>query len=461
MRKSRIVLTRIAEHQSHQSFPVFRTLGEPRKNRLERLLSTFADVRGGEGTISVLLTLNLTILLGSYYLLKTVREALILVEGGAEVKTYSSAAQAALLLLLLPTYGAFASRVRRFKLIAWATGFFISNLIVFYVLGKAGVREGVVFFIWVGIFNYFVIAQFWAFAADLFSESQGKRLFPILGIGSSLGAVFGAWAAVKLVKAVGPYGLLLIAAGGIATCVVLTAVADRWASRRPSEQESLTAKTPLGKEGGFELIWKDRYLLLIALLSVLLNVVNTSGEFILGKLVVQRSIELFGPAADMARKTFVGGFYAQFFGWVNLLGLVLQTLFVSRIFRYIGVRGALFILPTIALTGYTMILLYPALGVVRILKIFENATDYSVQNTARQALFLPTSREAKYKAKMTIDTFFVRIGDMLQAGIVFVGTMLAFSISAFASISVVLTIVWIVVTVGIYREHKKRIPNVS
>src|SRR6185437_12674107 len=104
---------------------------------------------------------------------------------------------------------------------------------------------------------------------------------------------------------------------------------------------------------------------------------------------------------------------------------------------------------------------YPVLGIVRILKIFENGTDYSIQNTARQALFLPTSREAKYKAKEAVDTFFVRIGDVLLAGIVFVGTKLAFSISRFAAISVVLTLAWLLVTVAIYREHKRRIPEVA
>ena len=96
--------------------------------------------------------------------------------------------------------------------------------------------------------------------------------------------------------------------------------------------------------------------------------VNSSGEFLLSKLVVQQAQQLYGPGAEMARKAFVGEFYAHFFGWVNLLGLVLQTLSVSRIFRYIGVRGSLFILPSIALTGYSMILIYPALYAVRTLK---------------------------------------------------------------------------------------------
>jgi AAA family ATP:ADP antiporter len=199
----------------------------------------------------------------------------------------------------------------------------------------------------------------------------------------------------------------------------------------------------------------------VAILTVLLNVVNTSGEFLLSKLVVQQSFHLYGAGADIARKAFVGEFYAHFFGWVNLIGLLLQMLFVSRLFRYIGVRGSLFILPSIALTGYSLILFYPILGAVRLMKILENSTDYSVQNTARQALFLPTSREAKYKAKAAVDTFFMRIGDVLLAGIVFVGTKLALSLSGFATISVVLTLVWIGVTIAIYREHKRRAPDVA
>ena len=452
---------RTSEHESVQSFPVFRTLTEPQKNWLEKALSIFADVRAGEGVVVVALTINLAILLGSYYLLKTVRESLILTEGGAEAKTYSAAAQAMLLVLLVPAYGIFASRVPRLKLIIWVSLFFVVNLLAFYFVGRAGLHEGVVFFIWVGIFNVFVIAQFWAFSNDVFGEAQGKRLFPIIGVGGSLGALSGAWAAGEMIQWMGPYGLLLTAAVGIAVCLPLTGFADRWAARQPNEAGLQKSQTPLGKVGGFQLIFRDRYLLLIAVLTVLLNVVNTSGEFLLSKLVVQRSVEMFGPASDLARKTFVGEFYAHFFAWVNLLGLLLQTFIVSRLFRHIGVRGSIFILPSIALVGYMTILIYPALYVVRVLKIFENSTDYSIQNTARQALFLPTSREAKYKAKAAIDTFFMRSGDVLTAGIVYVGTKLAFSISAFATISVVLTLIWLLVTLGIYREHTQRIPEVA
>jgi AAA family ATP:ADP antiporter len=129
---------------------------------------------------------------------------------------------------------------------------------------------------------------------------------------------------------------------------------------------------------------------------------------------------------------------------------------VSRIFKYIGVRGALFILPLIAFGSYTLMALLPVFGIVRFAKILENSADYSIQNTARHALFLPTSREAKYKAKQAIDSFFVRLGDLLQAVVVFVGTSLAFGIGRFAVLNLVFVSLALVIVVAIGREYQRR-----
>src|SRR6202167_3605181 len=144
------------------------------KGPLERLVSVISDVRPGESQGALLLTLDLALLLGAYYLLKTVRESLILAESGAEVKAYSSAAQAIILLGVVPLYGWIATHLNRNRLLRWTTLFFASNLLIFYFVGKAGTRIGVVYYIWVGIFNVFIVAQLWDFAADLFTEDQGK-----------------------------------------------------------------------------------------------------------------------------------------------------------------------------------------------------------------------------------------------------------------------------------------------
>jgi AAA family ATP:ADP antiporter len=177
-----------------------------------------------------------------------------------------------------------------------------------------------------------------------------------------------------------------------------------------SQREPATdgrADEPLGPEGGFRLILTSRYLRLIALMVILLNVVNTLGEFLLGKLVVAQASRAHedGTAAGLTMSQLIGIFYGDFFGWVNLVSLLIQLFIVSRVFKRVGVRGALFVLPLVAFVSYGGLALLPVMAAVRIGKILENTTDYSLQNTARHALFLPTSREARYKAKQAIDGF--------------------------------------------------------
>jgi AAA family ATP:ADP antiporter len=427
------------------------------RSRLEELLAHLADVRQGEGVGALLFAFNLFLLLAAYYMLKTAREALILSQGGAEVKSYSAAGQALLLLAIVPLYGVFASRVGRVRLVTGVMVFFASHLAIFIACGRLGFREGIAFFLWVGVFNVMVISQLWAFANDLYTQRQGERLFPLLGLGSSLGAWAGAVAAKRLIHATGPCGLMACGASLLIACAALTI----WISQRhvPDEDPNAReiAEQPLSKEGGFELIFRDRYLLLIAALVVLLNIVNTSGEFLLSKLVVAEAYRAFpGAAMAVARERFIGEFYGSFFGWVNITALVLQSFFVSRIFKAIGPGGALFVGPTIAVVGCSVILVAPLLGLVRLLKILDNSCDYSIQNTARQALFLPTSREAKYKAKAAIDAFFMRFGDVLQAGIVYMGTAFGLVISSFAALNLAFTVIWVCLATFLAREYREK-----
>jgi AAA family ATP:ADP antiporter len=445
-----------SELRHTQTMPSFKTVGEPPKSGAEKLLSFFADVRSGEGWSALLLTLNVFLLLFAYYLLKTVREALILTEGGAYVKAYSSAGQAALLMVLVPLYGFVGAKVVRIKLIVGLMLFFVIDLVLFYLAGIGGAQEGVVFYIWVGIFNVFVISQVWAFANDIYTEGQGKRLFPMIGVGSSLGAWMGAQGAERLVDAFSatPYQLQLIAAGILAICSVLLVVINRIATANSIPEMARHAEEKLSKDDGFKLIFQSRYLMWIAAMIVVLNLVNSIGEFALGNLVSTQAHALF-PNNAAAQKQYVGGFYGNFFAAVNLLGFLVQTFAVSRLFPLIGVRGAMFIMPTISLMSYSLLGLVPVLGIVRWAKIFENATDYSIQNTVRQALFLPTSREAKYKAKAAIDTFFMRSGDVLSAGVVKLGAELHMALTGFAWVNVGLVLIWLYAATRLSREHRR------
>lgn len=445
---------------SHASFPLFRTVGEKPKNWLEKALSVFADVRAGEGHGALLMAVNAFILLSAYYLLKPAREALILTEGGAEVKAYSAAGQAVLLLAVIPFYGWIGSKVNRFALVAGSLVFFALNLAAFNVMGRAGAREGVVFYIWLGIFNVFVVSQFWAFANDIYTEGQGRRLFPFIGIGSSLGGLWGALSASQMIRrlALSPYDLMAVAGAMLGVSLLIVWRVNSRDKKSGTAEAAMLAEKKLGAEGGFELIMRDRYLMLIAAMIVLLNFVNTGGEYILGKLITNESIAMFGhtEASEAARKQFIGATWGDFYTWVNLLGLVLQAGFVSRLMRHIGVRGSLFVMPCISLASYAMVAGAPMLAIVKLGKTLENSTDYSLQNTIKQALWLPTSREAKYKAKAAVDTFFMRAGDVASAGAVAAGTAIGASVRMFALFNVALAGVWLWVAWQIKAEHRRR-----
>jgi AAA family ATP:ADP antiporter len=159
---------------------------------------TFGDVRPGESRNAFLLALNIFLILTAYYVLKPVREALILKEGSAELKSYLSAGQVVLLAFVIPFYGRLAARVPRRRLINVVTAIFAACLLVFYALGRLGTRLDIPFFIWIGIFNLMIIAQFWGFANYVYSKEEGERLFPIVGFGASIGAVFGSRLAARL-----------------------------------------------------------------------------------------------------------------------------------------------------------------------------------------------------------------------------------------------------------------------
>jgi AAA family ATP:ADP antiporter len=315
---------------------------------------------------------------------------------------------------------------------------------------------GIVYFLWVGIFNVMVIAQFWAFANDLYTQDQGKRLFPLIGVGSSLGAWLGSLRAGYLVEHFGPQRLLIGGAVILTVCVLLSRVVDRVTQRQAPQQASKADEKIAGGRNGFSMILGDRYLTLIALLVVFLNVVNTTGEYLFGRYVVETANATFGagPEAQAARQQFIGETYSSLFSSVNLIGFLLQLFVVSRVFKFLGVGRSLFVHPIVALVGYIMMVRAPSLEAMRWLKIADNSIDYSLGNTTKQALWLPTSREAKYKAKQAVDSFCVRAGDVLQAGVVFVGERLALVVPGFAAVLIVLVGGWLATVAGLNRYLK-------
>jgi ATP:ADP antiporter, AAA family len=448
---------------------------EPSPSVSARLLGLFAPVKAGEGRTVLLMALNVFLLLTAYYVLKVLREPLILVGGGAELKSYASAGQALLLLLVVPVYGQLASRVSRTTLLTVVLAFFIVCLVAFYVLARAQVGIGLVFYVWLGMFSVMVIATFWSFANDIYTPEQGKRLFALVAFGGSLGSIAGAFLPDRLSSLVGTYELFLVAAGILALAILIFRVVNAREMRETDPAGLLTmvkpeAVAPLQRHGGFTIVLRDRYLRLVAALVLLSTVVNTTGEYVVGKMVEQeaRKESAALAAADGSKadpvamkereRSYVRHFYSNYFGLVNLVSAALQAFAVSRIIKLIGIGPGLLVMPAVVLLGWVAFAAFATIGAIRISKTVENSIDYSLQNTLKQALYLPTSRESKYKAKAAIDGFFFRFGDVVAAfGLVYLfSQVLALSLRAVALFNAAVVLVWMIVAYRTWRLHDQR-----
>jgi AAA family ATP:ADP antiporter len=422
---------------------------------IDRALRIFGDIRAGEGGRALLMFLNIFLLLVAYYVLKTVREPLILVSGGAELKSYAAAAQAAALLLYVPAYGWLAGRLPRARLIVAVVLFFVGCIQFFYFSGIAGATfVGFAFFVWVGIFSLTMVAQFWSFANDVYTKAEGDRLFPLIAVGATAGAPLGAALAERLFDGgVTPWAMLQIA-----SALLLAHLGLYLAMRRATGPARGAPEPPPvgGRRSGFALALGNPYLRLLAVLLILLNIVNTTGEFILAGLVTARADALAAADVSFDKGAFIGAFYGNYFFWVNIASVTIQAFIVSRIVRYLGMAGALFALPVVALGVYGLALSGAGLVFVRWVKTAENAADYSIMNTARQMLWLPTSREEKYKAKQAIDTFFVRAGDLLSAAVVYAGThLLALQATGFAAANLLFVGGALVTSALLLRQYRR------
>jgi AAA family ATP:ADP antiporter len=420
------------------------------------LLTLFGEVRRTEVVTVLLLSANVLLVLAAYYLLKVAREPLILVSGGAEVKSYAAAGQSLLLVGVSSAYGWLSARVGRTLLISIVTLFFAANLGLFWLLGSHGQPIGLAFFLWVGIFNVVTVAQFWSFAADVYDDDDGRRLFPVIGIGSSLGAVAGAVLATLLIKHGSPFRLMLVSAGLLLMSLLLTHVVHQREPGRSKRYGGGSVRDlPFSRGDVFGLVLRDRYLGVLALLVLVLSVVTKTGDYVLDRTLVSRApheAQVLGITAG----AYIGQFKARYFQWITVASVALQALAVSRIIRHVGIRASLVLVPLASVGGYGVALLAPVVSVLFASRVVESSVDYSLSNTTRQALWLVTSDEKKYKAKQVVDTFVVRAGDAISAGLVWVGATLLLGPRHFLALNLGFSLLWVVLAVALGRQYARR-----
>lgn len=394
--------------------------------RFERLLSLFTRVQPGEGRSVAALSLQVYALMVAFYLVRPVREALILTQGGAEFRSFAVGAQALLLMLIIPAYAAVTRQIGSGRVFQCVNAFFVLNLAAFCALGMAGRQIGFAFFVWASLFGVMAIAQFWAFATDLLNVRAGQRLFGVIAVGAAAGGWCGATLASRLFGLIGPYGLMVVAAVAICAAIALGRGARE---RLVDSARSATAQHPDGAGdpprtarwlGGFTMICRSRYLVGIAALVMLLNWITSTGDFVLSAWLA----EIAGRLAPEGRADYIGRFMGNYCAAVALVAFLVQLLLVSRIIQAAGVARALLVTPVAFVAGYVLVGIVPAFLLLQSVLVVQRSFDYSLLNTARNALLLPASREVKYQAKTAIDTFFYRLGDLLSTASVIAGTRL-------------------------------------
>ena len=453
--------------------------------RTEQFLQIFTEIKPGEGSKALLMSLNIFLILCSYYFIKPLREGWIAISDiqgltQMEVKAYSSFLQSIFLLFIVGFYGKLAGRWDRSTLITRVTLFCISNMVIFWFLQPGYFFDhlplsGIFFYLWVGMFGVFIVAQFWTFCADIYSDESGKRLIPVIAIGATLGAVAGSDIVDILVgsELVATEMLLILATLPLFASIAISRKVDAHHNSLPAadtveEDEEATKEKPENQGLGFllsgaRLVVISRFMLAAAVVTLLTNWVNTNGENLLFQ-VVQDS--LHGMAADQGisdphqvlefTRSETTKFYGNFYFWVNVVALLLQSLVVSRLLKFGGFASIALMLPVIALVSYTLMALLPILAIVKMMKIAENATDYSINNTARHVLWLPVDSAMKFRGKPAIDTLYVRMGDGLAALTVLVGVeLLALTTQQFFIFNIGLVVLWLVFAKMLVQEHRK------
>lgn len=376
-------------------------------SRLQRLVL----LRPGEGRALLWAAGYFFFLLLALYLLRPVREAMGIARG-ADKLPWLMTTTLVVMLVANPLYAALVSRLPRRRFIPLVSHFFAANLLVFAALfhalpGHGGSLLGYAFYVWLSVFNLFVVSVFWSLMTDVFTEDQGKRLFGMVSMGGSLGAVVGAAVTEALSSGhwglkVEPAGLMVLAVCGLELAVFcMLRVAAHFKLSAGEGQQSREPGPDF--KAGLRSIGGSRYLQLICAYMLLFTITSTFLYLMQGDIVAS-------SFASQAERTAA---FAKLDVWTNVLTLTVQLLLTSRLLRGIGVSGVLLVLPVLTTAGFGALALWPSFAVLAGVQVLRRGLHYAVDRPAREILYIPLGPEERYKSKAFIDTFVFRGGDFL------------------------------------------------
>ena len=414
-------------------------------NRLQQLVSVEADEAG-----AIFWAFSyFFVLLCSYYILRPIRDEMG-IAGGVENLQWLFSGTFLAMIAMVPLFGWLTSRYKRSTFLPSVYVFFISCLLLFFVLFRnAFMTEWVAraFFIWVSVFNLFVVSVFWSFMADIFTNRQAQRLFGFIAAGGTAGALVGPALTSVLIKPLGTENLLLLSALLLGWAILCIRQLASWnyAQGNETTDSKKSAERPLGGRllDGIRLVFQSPYLLGIALLMLLFTTLATFLYF-------QQAQIIRDSFADPAERT---ALFAMIDFAVNLLTVLIQLFITGRLIRFLGLSWALALVPILLCLGFVALAFSPVLAVLVVVQIIRRAGNYAIMRPSREMLYVVLGREEKYKAKNFIDTAVYRGGDAASAWIYTGLRGAGLGLSGIAWVAVPLAGLWALLAFRLGREQ--------
>jgi AAA family ATP:ADP antiporter len=351
--------------------------------------------------------------LGAYYMLRPVREAMA-VQSGPETIPYLFAGTFVTMLVATPIFGWVASRYARKQFLPWVYYFFIANILIFWAAFSYTVDRDIdyvwlsrIFFVWISVFNLYVVAVFWSFMADLYSREQGRRLFGLISAGGSIGALLGGIATSLMVGPIGFQNLFPFSATLLLVAVFCITQLRHWVERQHRDDKAATIASakPLGGSpfAGITHVFQSRYFIAIALKAAIASLLGTALYMFTAELVQDQ----ITSADDRTR------FFSDINVATNAIALIGQLLIVKHVVARFGIGVTLSLLPIVSIVGFAALAFEPTLAVVAILTVARRSLGFGLSKPTSDMLYSVVTPEEKYKAKNFIDTVLYRTGDLI------------------------------------------------
>ena len=376
---------------------------------IKELIEKSIDLRPAELPALVISFAYFFSLLCAYYIIRPLRDEMGIL-GGIKNLPWVFTGTFIVILAMVPLYGWVSSRYPRRQFLPIVYTFFIVNLLIFHSLFYFQVSPAHVaqsFFIWVSVFNLFVVSVFWSFMNDIYDKEQAKRLFGAIAAGGTVGAICGPLLTTVLAQPLGTHNMLVVSALLLLIPIACIKKLNHWFKQQPQAKSDNSYQQPMGGHwlAGFSLVTRSPYLLGIALLILIFSTLSTFLYF-------QQAQIIQDSFSNSAQRTSI---FAMMDLAVNGLTILIQVFLTGRIVKSLGLAWTLALIPLLLIVGFILLSISPVISVLILVQVLRRAGNYAIMRPAREMLYVVLGREEKYKAKNFIDTVVYRGGDVVSA----------------------------------------------